>query len=290
MTKGKKRRILSTFLSTILALAMLCAPATSFAAAASDAPISYELVDAQEVVENSESVPIYHVNDGNNWTEIANNIRGRDYESVIGFDVDGNVLFDCTSYIKDHAYTTVSIRNSFTQNYGTTIVHNHPSSQAFSAQDLKTEATYDVPRAIVVSSLYVYVLEPMNTGWGNPNAMYEYYQQRYNVYYAEIRNYISNWNFDRKAVINEPDTPDDGSCAWFCHYEAKTALRANPNAKIDLRIGLWITHRVMEDVAQQFNMLYYRCAADEFDFYDDTIFYSEAVARRQLQDRYGYWY
>lgn len=282
-----RKNLFPQLLSLILALAMICTPATCFAAETSD---DYVTVSMEEVVENNETVKIYNVNDGSNLAQIAANLKGRDYESIIGFDVDGRILFNNTSYIADKAYTSATTRRNFQRDYGTTIVHNHPSSQSFSARDLKAEATYNTPRAMVISDLYVYILEPMSTGWGDPTQMETYWQQRYDVYYAEARNFIYNWSYNRNTILNTPDTPDDGSCAWYCQYMAKQSLRADPNAKIDLKIGIWITHRVMQDVAQRFNMLYYRTSRADFDFTDETIFYSEAIARRQLQDRYGYWY
>lgn len=270
------------FLSFLLIMAMLYTPATCFAAAAD------QQLDVNEVVENSDSVQIYNVNDGNSFYEIAQNIRARDYESIIGFDVNGNKLFDCTSYLPSKSYTTAAIRRNFTLDYGTTIIHNHPSGSAFSAQDIYTEARYQTPRIIAIGNQYTYVFEPTTTGWGDPDAMKQFYEWRYNAYYDEATETVKNFTYDRKTILNLADTPDDGSCHWFCVQITKSILRANPNASVSFPIGIWITHRTMQDVAQQFNMLYYRVATDSFDFTDNTIFYSEAVARRQHQDYYNW--
>lgn len=235
-----------SLLSTLLAVLLLGLPITGFAAETDAATLDdLYLDDYQEIIENSDSgVTIYNVNNGNTFAEIAANISGSNYESIVGFDVNGNKVFDHTSYIANRSYTNTKIRQDFAARYGTTVIHNHPSGGSFSAGDLYAEAKFQTPRIIVLSKQYVYVLEPTTTGWGDPTAMQNYYQQRYDLYYAE-------------------------------YVRTRTG-------------GAEIAHRTMQDVAAAFNMLYYRCPTDQFDFDDTSLFYSEAVARRQYQDYYGY--
>lgn len=240
-----KRKFKSLLSLLLVSLLLMSTSITSFATAAEPATTNdYILEDYQEIIENSDNVQIYDVNDGNTFAEIAKNISARDYESIIGFDVNGNKVFNHTSYLTSKSYTNTRIRQEFAARYGTTVIHNHPSGGSFSPGDLYAEAMFKTPRIIVLSSKYVYVLEPTTTGWGDPTAMRDYCQQRYDFYYAE--------------AIKNRTSGIDGS------------------------------HYAVQDTAVAFNMLYYRCPADQFDFNDSTLFYSESVARQQYQDYYGY--
>ncbi len=206
---------------------------------------------------------IYCANSGNTIQDVINNLRYSDYEIVCGFDANGNKMFDYTSYQHNLAYTTNAQRSEFYNNGGTIVAHNHPSGSSFSGQDLYAEAIYDTPCAMVISKDYVYIAEPTNVAWDDATAIHDYWQASFNYHINYLSDYVYSHPYNRQAILNSPDTPDDGSVQWFCQHEIKTCLQNN--SEVIVRAGIWASHRAMLDLAGHFNIEYYRYPIDEFD-------------------------
>ena len=199
--------------------------------------------------------PIYEINNGETLAEVAANLRKQEFESVLGFSNQGEKLFNYTSNLRSHSYITSTQFYEFLENDGQLFIHNHPSSCGFSAQDLYVEAKYQAPCAMVISDVYVYTIAAGNSGWGSPEALRDFYQERYNAYLAESTAYIATLRVNRRDALATPLTPDDGSLAWFCQSEIQQCLRSNPEGDVVIRTGFWVTHRALLDTAAKFELI-----------------------------------
>ncbi len=253
---------------------------------ADNSEVGIEFVTEQEARNGPTYQPI--ANGGNSLAEVAAIMQQFGYEMAAGFDINGNRVFAGTSCLTTRVCLAGSLHDDFQASYGTLFVHNHPTESSFSGQDLAAAARWNMPRTMVVTKTYIYVVEPTTDGWGDADEMKSYYSQRLTAYANEASVYIRGMRYSRQKILATPDTPDDGSLAWFCAQSLKNSLRAGKSGPISIETGAWCTHRAMIDVAARYKLAYLRYNANTFDYNDSSLFYVEAVARRQMQDTNTY--
>lgn len=127
-------------------------------------------------------------------------IKDQDFESLAGFDLNGQLLFETTSNKKDSVLLTSAQLDLFREQNGALIMHNHPSGSTFSALDLESEARRGTRRAVVVTSDDLYVLEPGWRGWGNPAKLSQTYES-YTQFYAEEAQAMPHLDTQREIII-----------------------------------------------------------------------------------------
>ncbi len=220
--------------------------------------------------------PVYEIDNGATLAEVARELRTQDFESVIGFDVEGTKLFNYTSFLKSHATIPGESAKAFAENDGALLVHNHPSGNTFSATDLYTAAKYQLPQAMIISDPYVYVIGPNTTSGGvwaeDVEYLRDYYQARYDAYLAEAKTFLNNFRYRRQEALEYPDTADDGSFEWFCWHELKCGLQTHPDETPAVHYGMWASQKTVLDVAAEFGLFYLRVPTNDFDFNDARIF------------------
>lgn len=218
----------------------------------------------QEYIVTQSGQYIYRANNGSSLEEVVENLRKAEYESICGFDYVGNKLLDCTSYRKNTAYTTSAMREDFLNLGGMVMAHNHPSGNSFSGQDIYVEASYRTPCAMVISDTYVYTLTPGAWGWGDPEALLQYWQASYSYHLDYALSYTRNYYADHQAIIAAPDVPNDDTMAWVCNRAIKDAAVNGDVGPIKVPVGGWVSHMTMLDVAARFGLGYQRYLTDEF--------------------------
>lgn len=220
----------------------------------------------------SNEQPIYPADHGSTLAEIVQALRGQEYEFACGFNSEGEKLFEVTSNLPTTVYTTGTIRKDFIKRGGTLFVHNHPGNDAFSGQDLRSAATSQFVRTMVIGEDFVYTVEPTENGWGDPDAMANYWAERRAYYVKYVDDFHEAYRYDAKTLLATELPPDDGSLQWFYDSSIRNALIENPKGPLTVNVGAWISHQVMLDVAEKFQVRYCRYVTDEFDATDPKIF------------------
>lgn len=232
---------------------------------------------------SSENHTIYEIDDGDTLLEAIANLRTREYESILGFDMYGKKLFNYTCYLPTTVYCMSSTRDAFERQGGTLIVHNHPSGSSFSSTDLHTEALRKTPKLMIISDRYIYLLEPGERGWGDADEISKYYTRCYEIRAKEITQCLKNIQWTADWLLNYEEGEDDGSAKWFCLHEMKAGYLKYHHADFQITTGHWTTNQTMIDVAEKFGMKYQRILTDEFDLEKAGIFQTESSKKEQEQ-------
>lgn len=232
--------------------------------------------DGQPTSSDSKLGQIYPADSGSSLPEAVATIIEQDFETVVGFDENGEKILDSTSYLKSKVYTSSSQRKAFAEQDGILIIHNHPNGNSFSSQDLYTEAKYQTPRIMVVSKIFTYILEPQEEGWGDPSEMATYWRERRDYYVGYVSEYMAAFRHSVSDVMAWELGDDDGSYDWFCKKVIQVSVLANQH-EIAIPSGLWITHQAMQDVAAKYKMEYSRYLTSEYDFADMANFQINSV-------------
>ncbi len=225
---------------------------------------------------------IIPVDSGSDLPEVIATITEQDFETVVGFNENGEKILDSTSYLKSRVYTSSVQRGMFAEQGGALLIHNHPSGSSFSSQDLYAEAKYQTPRIMAVSKIFTYTLEPQESGWGDPDEMAAYWQKRYDYYVDYVDGYMEDFRYRVSDVMAWELGDDDGSFDWFCRKVIQTSILAGQR-EVAIPCGLWVTHQVMQDVAIEFEMEYYRYSTAEYDFTSMTNFQIDPVDSEVLE-------
>lgn len=229
-------------------------------------------VGTENQVSLSDKRPIYPADHGSTLAEIVQALCDQDYEFACGFSSEGEKLFEVTSNLPSTVYTTDAIRADFIRCGGTLFIHNHPGNDAFSGQDLRSAATSQFVRTMVIGEDFIYTLEPTKNGWGDPDVMANYWAERRAYYAKYVDDFHEAYRYDAKTLLTTELPPDDGSLLWFYNNSVRNSLVKNPKGPLTVNVGTWISHQVMLDVAERFQMSYYRYVTDEFDATDPRIF------------------
>ncbi len=279
------KRFLSLALSALLTLVFCLAPAL----ATSDktpkaAPITKTVADPASKHETSPTAEIapaqahdsdpkiYSVDNGDTIDEVIANLHEHDYESIVGFSSDGEKLFDYTSYLPDSARITEADAKKLSSNKGSIVIHNHPDETSFSGKDILAAIKWDVSRMIVVAQSNVFVLSPPACGWGDPEIVYNYQQERVNQRLQELRSIVCGY-YPRTAaeIIADPERPDDGSASWYYETEVRRQCTDTSFSIVTICYADWATHRAAIDVAGRFGYLYQRIPLDDFNSTDFSL-------------------
>ena len=116
---------------------------------------------------------------------IVRTIKDQNFETLAAFDADGRLLLEITDHDSQKVTMTAEQIAQFREQGGALIIHNHPSGNSFSAQDLYTEAMRGTQRAIVVTRDYLYILSPGWQGWGDPDRLRDAHD-KYSVEFEQL--------------------------------------------------------------------------------------------------------
>lgn len=132
------------------------------------------------------SILLSNSDSGDTMAEIYHYLATSPEEILVAFDDAGKKLFEYTNH-EPNGVDFSAAHCDFMHDHARelTLVHNHPNGSTFSAQDIVTAAELGVARMVVITSDYVYTLQPKAKTWGDPKAIAQFYETaRYN--------YISN--------------------------------------------------------------------------------------------------
>ncbi len=135
---------------------------------------------------------------GDTMLAVMDAICDRPDEVLAVFDLDGGKVFEYTSSSAQAVDFRAAHRDYMLEHqHELVLLHNHPSGNTFSCQDLVTAAELKVAKMVVVSSDYVYTLEPKHGDWGEPRQI--------------RRRYRANLKYYRNTVPDLRDGGDDES-------------------------------------------------------------------------------
>ncbi len=222
----------------------------------------------------TQSAKAYAANSGGSLHAVVQTLRKQNYESAVGFSISAQKLFDYTNRCPWKVVGSALHRANFLELDGTLSIHNHPSCQAFSAQDLYAEALFNTPIAMVVTDRYVYTVQPKSGEWADPQALKDYCSSQQDLYLKRAQSYLDSINHTYRPdkILSAPRTPDNGSYQWFWQEEIRKQLQKGNVSSVSVSTGIWVTDQAMRQTARKFNLLYTRVETDYFNAGDYTVF------------------